>query len=146
MIMVLDICMMPQKEAPMTNAKISDYMSRSPHTIGQEQTLEMAHALMREHSIQHLPVLHGGQLVGTVSLRDLDLTEGFDGVDPGRVKVEEAMSTEPHAVTPDTSLKEVVNYLVDQGFGSAIVMEGREVVGVFTANDAMRALRDKLNE
>jgi acetoin utilization protein AcuB len=130
----------------MTNSKISDYMTKSPHTIGQEQSLETAHALMREHSIQHLPVLHGGQLVGTVSLRDLDLTEGFDGVDPGQVKVEEAMSVEPHSVTPDTPLKEVVNYLVDKGYGSAIVMVGREVAGVFTGSDAMRALRDKLNE
>lgn len=130
----------------MKNSKISEYMTKSPHTIGQEQSLETAHALMREHSIQHLPVLHGGKLVGTVSLRDLDLTEGFDGVEPSEVRVEEAMSAEPHSVAPDTPLKEVVDFLVDKGYGSAIVMVGREVAGVFTANDAMRALRDKLNE
>lgn len=129
----------------MTNAKISDYMTRGPHTIGQEQSLERAHALMREHSIQHLPVLHGGKLVGTVSLRDLDLTEAFDGVDPGHVRVEEAMSSDPQFVGPDSSLKEVVTDLVKRGYGSAIVMQGNEVVGVFTANDAMRALRDLLN-
>jgi acetoin utilization protein AcuB len=130
----------------MINAKISDYMTKSPHTIGQEQSLEKAHALMREHSIHHLPVLHGGKLVGTVSLRDLDLTEGFDGVNPSLVKVEEAMSVEPHFVSPEDSLKEVVSFLVDKGYGSAIVMQGNEVVGVFTAVDAMRALSDALNE
>jgi acetoin utilization protein AcuB len=130
----------------MTHAKISDYMTTSPHTIGREQSLEKAHALMREHSIQHLPVLHGGKLVGTVSLRDLDLTEAFDGVDPSKVRVEEAMSSDPQFVSPDSSLKDVVNNLVNRGYGSAIVMQSNEVVGVFTANDAMRALRDLLNE
>jgi len=128
----------------MNNLKISAYMSKSPHTIGQEQSLTRAHQLMREFSIRHLPVLHGGQLVGTVSLRDLDLTEGLSDVDPDTVRVEEAMSSEPHVIGPDTPLKDVVDYLVDHGFGSAIITEGKEVVGVFTAVDAMRALRDML--
>lgn len=131
-----------KKGHTMTETKVSEYMTKSPHTIGQEQSLARAHAVMREHSIQHLPVLHGGQLVGTVSLRDLDLTEGFDGVDPSRVRVEEAMSSEPHFISRDTPLKEVVDYLVEHGYGSAIVMDGKEVAGVFTANDALRALRD----
>ncbi|MCP4448442.1 MAG: CBS domain-containing protein [Myxococcales bacterium] len=117
-------------------------MTKSPHTIGQEQTLTRAHELMRQYSVRHLPVLHGGQLVGTVSLRDLDLTEGLSDVDPDKVTVEEAMSAEPHVVGPDTPLKEVVDFLVDHGYGSAIVTEGKNVVGVFTAIDAMRCLRD----
>lgn len=128
----------------MSEMKISDYMTASPHTIGQEQTLTRAHEIMRKHSIRHLPVLHGGKLVGTVSLRDLDLTEGLSNVDPDVVRVEEAMSAEPHVVGPDTPLKDVVDYLVDHGYGSAIVTEGKEVVGVFTAIDAMRCLRDVL--
>ena len=128
----------------MTDMKISDYMTKSPHTIGQEQSLAHAHAVMRKHSIRHLPVLHGGILVGTVSLRDLDLTEGFDGIDPHKVPVEEAMSSDLHLVTAETPLKEVVGFLVEHGFGSAIVMDGKQVAGVFTALDAMRALRNLL--
>ena len=128
----------------MNNIKISEYMTKSPHTIGQEQTLTRAHEVMRQFSIRHLPVLHGGKLVGTVSLRDLDLTEGLRDVDPDVVAVEEAMSAEPHVVGPDAPLQEVVTYLVERGYGSAIVTEGKEVVGVFTAVDAMRCLRDIL--
>lgn len=128
----------------MSELKISDYMTKSPHTIGQEQTLSRAHELMRKFSVRHLPVLHGGKLVGTVSLRDLDLTEGLSGVDQDSVAVEEAMSLEPHVVGPDTPLKEVVDHLVTHGYGSAIITEGKEVVGIFTAVDAMRCLRDTL--
>ena len=128
----------------MSELKISDYMTKSPHTIGQEQTLSRAHELMRKFSVRHLPVLHGGKLVGTVSLRDLDLTESLSGVDQDTVVVEEAMSLEPHVVTPDTPLKDVVDYLVEHGYGSSIVTQGKEVIGIFTAVDALRCLRDTL--
>ena len=128
----------------MSDLTIAEYMTKSPHTIGQEQTLTRAHEMMRQYSVRHLPVLHGGKLVGTVSLRDLDLTEGLSNVDPDVVIVEEAMSAEPHVVVPTAPLKDVVAYLVDHGYGSAIVAEGKDVVGVFTAVDAMRCLRDLL--
>ncbi len=124
--------------------KISDYMTKSPHTIGQEQTLRRAHEMMREFSIRHLPVLHGGQLVGTVSLRDLDLTEGLAGVDPEETVVEEAMSADPVIVRSGAALRPVLDTMLEQGVGSAIISDGTEVIGVFTAVDAMRALRDVL--
>lgn len=130
----------------MKNAKVSEYMTASPHTIGQEQSLRRAHEMMREYSIRHLPVLHGGNLVGIVSLQDLDLTESLKGVDPDTTRVEEAMSFEPYIAPPDSSLQVVVEELVKKGMGSAIVGQKNEVVGVFTAVDAMRALRDELNK
>ena len=37
--------------------KISVYMTTEPHTIGADQTMAHAHAVMREHRIRHLPVL-----------------------------------------------------------------------------------------
>ena len=43
---------------------ISDRMTPTPHLIGAEQSLKAAHALMRSHDIRHLPVLHGGKLIG----------------------------------------------------------------------------------
>jgi len=50
---------------------IQKYMTRALHTIGQEQTLDVAHTVMRQHGIRHLPVLEGGKLVGLLSQRDL---------------------------------------------------------------------------
>ncbi len=123
---------------------IADYMTASPHTVGQEQSLFRAHELMHEFGIRHLPVLHGGKLVGTVSLRDLSLTERFDGVDPKKTRVEEAMSADPHVVEGATPLLQVVEYMVERGYGSTIVVENGKVAGVFTSVDAMRALRDVL--
>lgn len=130
----------------MNQTTVSEYMTASPHTIGQEQSLRRAHEMMREHSIRHLPVLHGGNLVGIVSLQDLDLTEALKGVDPDMTRVEEAMSFDPYIASADSSLQSVVEQMVSRGMGSAIIGQRSEVVGVFTAVDAMRALRDALKK
>jgi acetoin utilization protein AcuB len=124
------------KEQPL----IADYMTRSPHSIGAARTLEDAHRLMRQHKIRHLPVVDQGVLVGIVSERDLALAETLKDVDPRDVEVEEAMSPDPYVVSPDTPLQKVAITMWKKKYGSAVVMEGREVVGVFTTIDALRAL------
>lgn len=123
---------------------VRKYMSESLHSIGVEQTLTAAHELMRQHAVRHLPVLHGGRLVGLLSLRDLHLVETLPDVDPDQVKIEDAMSADPYTVAPDADLKAVAAYMAEHKLGSAVVMDGNKVVGVFTTVDALRALKDAL--
>jgi acetoin utilization protein AcuB len=119
---------------------IADRMTRTPHLIGSEQPLSAAHELMRSNGIRHLPVLHGGKLIGIVSLRDLHLVETFRDVDPQEVRVEEAMTQDVYVVEPKTPLKEVVSEMAERKLGSAVVVEGPKVVGVFTTIDALDTL------
>lgn len=116
------------------------YMTPAPQTISQDQPLAEAHRLMREHAIRHLPVLDGERLVGLVSQRDLHFFETLDGVDPEAVTVLEAMSEEPYAVEPRTTVREVAAHMADHKLGSAVVVEGGQVVGIFTAVDGLRGL------
>lgn len=58
------------------------FMTTTPHSIGVEQPLSRAHAMMREHGVRHLPVLHAGKLLGMLTERDLQLVESLEGVDP----------------------------------------------------------------
>lgn len=124
---------------------IAAYMTASPHTIGREQSLRSAHEIMRAEGIRHLPVLHGGKLVGVVSLRDLDWVESRPKVDPETIAVEEAMSSELYVVQEDAPLPDVARHMRDNRIGSAIVTRGRDVVGVFTAVDALTALCDSFD-
>jgi acetoin utilization protein AcuB len=64
------------------NINIGKYMSNSPYTIGQEQPFGIAHEVVRQHNVRHLPVLEGGKLVGVLSQRDLHLIETLRDVDP----------------------------------------------------------------
>jgi acetoin utilization protein AcuB len=99
---------------------------------------------MRDHRIRHLPVLDAGRLVGVVSDRDLHLIETLQDVDPEKVKVDEAMSTDPFVIDRRRALLDVVCEMVDHKYGSAIVVDGDRVIGVFTVVDALRLLSDLL--
>jgi acetoin utilization protein AcuB len=123
---------------------IQKYMTTSPHSIGVEQPLSKAHDMMREHGIRHLPVLHGGKLLGMLTDRDLHLVESLVGVDPTKVKVEEAMATVVYAVSPESPLDEVVGTMAEHKYGSAVIMQNQKVVGIFTTVDACRALAELL--
>jgi acetoin utilization protein AcuB len=124
---------------------IHKHMTTSPHSIGSEQTLSRAHEVMREHGIRHLPVLHGGTLVGMLTDRDTHLVEALSGVDPKKVLVDDAMSSSVYSVGPETPLDEVVGSMAEHKYGSAVVMQGSKVVGIFTTVDACRTLAELLH-
>lgn len=116
------------------------YMTPSPHTIGREQSLSEAHQVMRSHGIRHLPVVDGEQLVGVLSQRDLHLFETLDDVDPEQIAVSEAMSRDTYAVRPESTVREVAAEMADHKYGSAVIVDGGKVSGIFTAVDGLRAL------
>jgi acetoin utilization protein AcuB len=45
-----------------------------------------------------------------------------------------------YCVSPDAPLVEVAREMAEHKYGSAVVVEGPKVVGVFTTTDALRAL------
>jgi len=119
---------------------IAERMTRTPQVIGVEQSLTTAHNVMRSNGIRHLPVLHGGKLVGLVSQRDLHFVEALRDVNPDEVMVEEAMTQDVYAVPPRTPLREVVSEMAERKLGSAVIVEGQKIVGVFTTVDALDTL------
>lgn len=123
---------------------VSDYMTKSPHSVGKDQTLAYAHDVMREHRIRHLPVLDAGQLVGMVSLRDLHLLETLHDVDPREITVEEAMNTTVYAVAPDAPLADVCAEMAAKKLGSAVVIDRSKVTGILTTVDVCRVLAELL--
>jgi acetoin utilization protein AcuB len=123
---------------------IGELMTRSPYTIGSDQTLATAHKLMRDHRLRHLPVLRGGRLVGVLTQRDLYFLETIAGVDLEIDKVADAMSPEVYAVAPDERLRDVARTMAARKLGCVVVVDRRHVVGIFTATDALRHLGEML--
>lgn len=131
---------------PTRSMTVAEFMTRSPHSIGAEQSLARAKAVMLNHRIRHLPVLHGGRLVGILTDRDVHLVESLEDIDPVLVTTSDAMSTSVYAVPPDTPLEAVVTQMAEHKYGSAVVMRGHAVVGIFTTVDACRALASLLRD
>ena len=121
-------------------APIAEYMTPLPHTVGSEQTITFAQKLMQKYDIRHLPVLHGGELYGIVSDRDLGMIAGLNEVNPDVTTVEEAMTQEAYTVSKDTSLFGVLQEMLEHKYSSAVVVEGVKIVGIFTTHDSLKLL------
>jgi acetoin utilization protein AcuB len=124
----------------MSEPTVELYMTVAPHTIQQDQSLADARDLMRAHRIRHLPVLDGSRLIGLVSQRDLLLLQTLEDVDPQRVAVREAMTENTYAIGRDATVRTVAADMADHRYGSAIVVDRGQVIGIFTAIDGLRAL------
>lgn len=125
--------------------QIQRYMTSTPQTIGNDQTLAKAHEMMHEHGIRHLPVMHGNRLVGVISDRDVAIISSLDGVDPQLITVEDAMTSDVLTVKPDAPLDEVATLMAERKAGSVVIEQNHKVVGIFTTVDAMTALADLLH-
>ena len=125
------------KTAPNAN-----FMTSMPHTVGSEQTITFAQKLMQKYGVRHLPVLHGGELHGVVSDRDLSMVAGLNEVNPDVTTVEEAMTQEAYTVAKDTALFAVLEEMLENKYGSVIVVEGVKIVGILTTHDALKLLVD----
>lgn len=123
---------------------VKDFMTESPHSIGVSLSVGDAKNMLRAYDIRHLPVLESGALVGVLSDRDIQMIEVIAGKGADEVSVEQAMSQVVYTVSPTTPLQVCALHMYRHKLGSAVVMEGPRVIGVFTTTDAMRALAEVL--
>ena len=122
-------------------------MTPSPVTVTRLTTMARAMKLLDEHGFRHLPIVdESGRLVGCLSERDLKIVENMRVVDSAMACVEDFILGPPYAVSPDTPLREVTHAMAENKYGSAIVVEGDKVVGMFTTVNALRALSSVLDE
>jgi acetoin utilization protein AcuB len=124
---------------------IGSFMTKSPVLVDRTTTMARALRTMEDQGFRHLPILDGDRLVGCVSERELKIVENMRGVDSALCIVGDFILGPPYSVAPDASLRDVCRTMADKKYGSAVVVEGERVVGVFTTTDALRALASLLD-
>jgi acetoin utilization protein AcuB len=134
-----DLLGLPAMSHPIRRA-----MTSTPHSVGADQSLAVAHRMMNTHHLRHLPVLDGGRIVGVVSQRDLYFIETLKDVDPETTHVSEAMAEDVYSVEPDAELALVARTMAERKLGCAVIVEKGKTIGVFTTTDALRALAASL--
>ena len=120
--------------------EIERYMTTVIVVVGPNQPLSEAIRLMRLHEVRHLPVVEKGKLAGVVSQRDVYLIQSLERTDPSRVLVSEVMTRDPYTIEPDEPVDRVAREMVRRRIGTALVSHGPQLMGLFTATDALLAI------
>ena len=122
-----------------------DLMTPNPMTVTPQASIGEAWDLMRELEIRHVPVIQDGALVGMLSDRDL---ARLDIARMLAMPIVNVMSSDVIAVEPETELSEVVDLLIEHKVGALPVIQPdtRELVGIVSYIDVLRAVQDRLEE
>jgi acetoin utilization protein AcuB len=134
-----------------------ELMTPDPLTVTPQASIAEVWDLMREADVRHVPVVQADALVGMVSERDLarvDIARLLNTEGAGAVRDELAtpivrlMSSEVITVGPEADIGEVIELLIEHKIGAVPVVqeETREVLGIISYVDVLRALSGVLNE
>jgi len=134
-----------------------DLMTPDPLTVTPQASIAEAWDVMRELAVRHVPVVEDGVLVGMLSDRERAQVniarvlgaEGADALRGGlKTPIVEVMSSDVISVEPETEVGEVINLLLEHKIGALPVVEPgtRDVIGIISYIDVLRALQDLLEE
>jgi acetoin utilization protein AcuB len=116
---------------------IADYMTKQPWSVQIDDSITVALRMLAEREIHHLPVLDGGRLVGMVEDR------GTLAKTPDRDGTVERVMTVATEVDADTPFSEALGVMSERERDALVVTRDGTIVGIFTAMDAVRVLRER---
>ena len=129
------------------------WMTSNVLTVNSTQTLLEVEQIMRENRIRRVPVVDDGRLVGIISREDIyrALPSIFDpSISPeildqaGRVEAGSIMTRSPVTVEPSTPLEQAALMMRTHKFGSLLVMQNEELVGIITETNIFDAFLEVL--
>lgn len=134
-----------------------DLMTPDPETVSPDTTIAEVWDLMRDLDVRHIPVVDKGTLVGMLSDRDLAHLNVLrvltaEGADALRRQLAtpavQVMTSDVISVEPETDIGEVVSLLIEHRVGAVpvITAESRQIVGIISYVDVLRAVQDLLEE
>lgn len=119
---------------------VQQHMTRLPLEIEQIDNVANAKRLMDLFGIRHVPVMSGLHLQGLVSHRDILNATVQMGRKIDDLPIEKICVKDVLTVGPLTPVDEVVRQMLERGVGSAVVVDGEYVVGIFTSTDALKTI------
>jgi len=131
------------------NVTVKEWMTSSPITIDSSAKISEAHQLMKSKSVRRLPVLHGGKLVGIITIGDVREASPSDATTLSiwelnylwaQLTVEKVMSKKLVTVTPDQSILDAAQIMLEQKISGLPVVQGDQLVGIITESDIFRML------
>jgi CBS domain-containing protein len=122
----------------MANATVQEVMTPSPSAIESSESAIEAARMMLAENIGSLPVVHGNDLVGMVTDRDLVLQVMAKDLDPNAVPVSQVCSEDPVVAAPDEPLEAALGRMAAEQVRRLPVVKGQRLVGILAQADVAR--------
>jgi CBS domain-containing protein len=113
-------------------------MTPAPETIQADRPATEAAQKMKEADAGMIPVMTNGNLLGTVTDRDIALRIVAEGKDPQSTLVGEIASTDPITVAPDEDLDAALEKMAKHQVRRLPVVEDGRLIGVVAQADVAR--------
>jgi CBS domain-containing protein len=123
--------------------KIREVMTPAPETIQADRPATEAAKKMKEADAGMIPVMTNGNLLGTVTDRDIALRIVAEGKDPQSTPVGEIASTDVVIVTPDEDLDAALQKMAKHQVRRLPVVEDGRLIGIVAQADVAREGNEK---
>jgi CBS domain-containing protein len=120
---------------------IIDVANLQPVTAAPEETVQAAIERMVEANVGSVAVCDGTRLAGIFTERDV-LRLAATGVEFGRLRLSEAMTTRLVTVSPDDDIVAVAHLMGERQIRHVPVLEGDNLVGVVGIRDILGVLAE----
>ncbi|QGT99903.1 tRNA nucleotidyltransferase, A-adding [Candidatus Syntrophocurvum alkaliphilum] len=121
-----------------------DIMSTPVKTISKDKPMEEAGKLLLRYGHTGMPVVEKDNIVGIISRRDVDKAR-IHNLEHAPIKG--FMTTDVLTISPDTSVNEIQNLMVEYDIGRLPVVEKGRLVGIVSRTDILRTLHgDEFND
>ncbi len=137
-------------DTPSRETRVRDLMSSPVKSLTRNEEVVIADTLMRNERIRHLPILDDeGRLAGILSQRDLFLSGLVRALGHGTsardralslIAVKEVMTADVVTTTPEASIREAAQVMVDRKIGCLPVLDGDSLVGLLSESDIVSAV------
>ena len=122
---------------------IREVMTPGPETIQADRPAAEAAKMMKEADAGMIPVMDNGNLLGTVTDRDIAIRIVAEGKDPQSTPVREIASTDVVTIEPDRDLDEALRMMAKHQVRRLPVVENGRLVGVIAQADVAREGSEK---
>jgi acetoin utilization protein AcuB len=129
------------------------WMTSNVLTVNSSQPIVEVEQMMRQQRIRRVPVVDDGRLVGIISREDLframpsifDPSIGPEHLEQaGRITAATIMTPSPITVEPTTPLEQAALLMRTHKFGSLLVMQDQQLVGIITETNIFDAFLEVL--
>jgi len=129
---------------------VKNWMSKKVIKIDENDSMQDAINLIKEHNINMLPVMKKGKLVGIVTDRDLKKASASDATTLdvhelmyliSKIKIKDIMSKKPLTIRFDFTIEETASMLLENNIsGAPVVDNDKQLVGIITQADIFKVI------